>query len=200
MKRMIVIFLGLLVLNAKAQLLTELQLDTARLFKSLEEANQYNPDSVYRIKLKKKIPEFPAELFKYKNLNELILIKNGINKIPDSISSFKYLQILKVSQNRIDTLTPNFFELQNLKTLSFGQNEIRVIPKEVGLLKKVEYLDFSYNEIHMYPNELGNLERIKKLDLSGMLMSHEEHRRIKKLIKLIPGAKVFMSAPCKCSF
>ena len=192
-----VLFFGL---NVNAQLLTPYELDTATLFKSIEDAMERHPDSVHRLKLRKKFSEFPEEILKFRNLNELILIKNNLVEVPDEIMDLQNLQILKVIQNKIDHIPVGICSLPNLRELNLSQNEIVAIPIEIGNLKKVEVVDISYNNIEVYPDELGNLKSLRKLQLVGMLMSYEEQSRIKKLIKKIPGARVFMSPPCNCSF
>ncbi|MEO8734193.1 MAG: hypothetical protein ABI373_07670, partial [Flavobacteriales bacterium] len=69
-------------LSAKAQLLTQSQLDTVKTYHSLARALQH-PDSVYRLDLShQKLKEVPEDVRKLKNLNALDLGRNKLKELP----------------------------------------------------------------------------------------------------------------------
>src|SRR2546425_3369319 len=70
--------------------------DTNYIYRSLSAA-LVNPDIVFRLNLSKhKLKEFPADIFKFKNLRELDLSHNKIDSIPAKIGTLYNLQRLNL--------------------------------------------------------------------------------------------------------
>lgn len=180
---------------ANAQLLSAEQLDTAKVYHSIESALR-NPKSVYRIDLsKQKLKAFPEELIQFPNLNEVVLDKNKIDSIPPVIGKLKYLQVLSMQSNKIDTLRKEVFWLQHLKKLDLGDNLISYIPADLEKLQKLEVLCLWDNPIQVYPAVLGDLPNLKILDLLNNQMGRNTQERVQNML---PNCRIIMSPPCNC--
>jgi Leucine-rich repeat (LRR) protein len=99
---------------SQSTLLDSLTLDTLAPFTSIVEAMK-SPEKVIKLELrKKKLKEFPKEIFQMKNLQYLDLSKNNITEVPAEIAELKDLQILILSKNSIETLPKEIGELKQL--------------------------------------------------------------------------------------
>ena len=110
-----VLFLLLVSATGYAQVLDSAQLAQAYVFRSIEEALT-KPDSVYVLQIRRKrLTQFPEEIFTFKNLNKLDLSRNKIELIPRDIGSLTYLTELNLSKNKLGALPPDIGQLKNLK-------------------------------------------------------------------------------------
>lgn len=171
-------------------------LDTMVGYTDLATALQ-NPEKVVKLTLRKqKYESFPAELWKFPNLQYLDLGKNKIKEVPDSISFFTNLQVLHLSKNQIEFLPREIGDLSNLMILDINQNELTSIPPQIGKLKKLRYLDLWSNNISIFPEELKDLaDNLKILDLRVILINADQQD---KLRAMLPKTTIYMSPPCKC--
>jgi len=180
---------------AMAQLLDSAQLSKVKVHYSLEEALK-DPDSVYILVLRRaKLTEFPKEIFKFKNLQELDLSKNKLQVIPGAIGTLLNLTDLNLSRNRLGTLPPGIGNLKNLKQLIIYQNEIASLPPEIGGLESLTYLDMWGNELEAMPVEIGNLKNLVELDMRVIEIS-DIHQ--KEIHDLLPHTKIHFSNSCDC--
>jgi Leucine-rich repeat (LRR) protein len=178
-----------------AQLLSPEQLDTAKVYYSIQQALA-NPKIVYRINLsKQKLKAFPEELIHFPNLNELVLDKNKIDSIPPVIGKIKYLQILSIQSNKLDTICKEVFWLQHLRKLNLGDNLISYIPTDLEKLQKLEVLGLWDNPIQVYPAVLADLPKLKILDLLNNQMGRNTQERLQNSL---PDCRIIMSPPCNC--
>ena len=181
--------------TAQAQLLGEVELEEAEVYKNLEEALE-NPDEVYKLRLRnKKFKEFPVEVLKFKNLNSLDISRNQLTSIPPEVSSLPYLQELIANRNLIDTLYPEIGTLPAIRKLDLGRNQIKILPPEIGKLKTLEVLSLWDNYIEDLPKTISNCKNLRVLDLRLMQFSDETQRQFQDLV---PGTKVHMEASCDC--
>lgn len=173
-----------------------LTLENMEGFTSLDSALK-NPEKVVKLILRKqKYDQFPADLWKFPNLQYLDLSKNKITEVPDSIGFFKQLQILHLSKNNIEFLPREIGDLSNLMILDINQNELTAIPPQIGKLKKLRYLDLWSNNISVFPEELKDLAgTLMVLDLRVILINAETQDHIRAML---PGTVIYMSPPCKC--
>jgi Leucine-rich repeat (LRR) protein len=179
--------------SMKAQVLN----DTTYIYRSLASALE-NPDKVFRLNLsKKQYTEFPADILKFKNLEELDLSKNKIKELPTGIGSLTNLKKLNLSMNKIVKLPTEIGNLTSLVYLGLNRNVIEELPTSIGNLENLEVLELWDNELYAIPDEIGNLKKLKMLELRGILFSDEEGARIDSLL---PNAKVMMSPTCNCKF
>lgn len=155
------------------------------------------PEKVVKLTLRKqKYESFPAELWKFPNLQYLDLGKNKIKEVPDSISFFTNLQVLHLSKNEIEFLPREIGDLSNLMILDINQNELTSLPPQIGKLKKLKYLDLWSNNLSIFPEELEELsETLLVLDLRVILINADQQDRIKAML---PKTLIYMSPPCKC--
>ncbi len=62
----------------------------------------------------------------------------------------------------------------------------------------MEFLDVWGNDIGFLPQEIQALsETLKEVDMRVILMSNEEHKKIKELL---PNTKIHFSKSCNCGF
>jgi Leucine-rich repeat (LRR) protein len=185
-------------LGVNAQLLDSVALDTVRTY-TLQQALKKNPDEVYKLSLKKmKLSELPQEILAFKNLNALDLKRNKLKEFPPELASFKYLQELDISTNKIKIIPKELGALVHLKKFIANSNQITTITKEIKHLKKLEFLDLWGNDIGALPYEIKELEHtLKEIDMRVILMSNEEHKKIKSLL---PNTKIKFSKSCNCGF
>lgn len=172
-------------------------LDTMIGYTDLETALQ-NPEKVVKLTLRKeKLDQFPAELWKFPNLQYLDLGKNNITEVPDSIDYFTNLQVLHLSKNKIEFLPREIGDLANLMILDINQNELTSIPPQIGKLTKLRYLDLWSNNLSIFPEELKELaETLKVLDLRVILINADQQEKIRTML---PKTTIYMSPPCKCN-
>lgn len=203
-KRILIGVLILCSLAVKAQVKSDvllplydsLALDTMTAFTDLASALEH-PEKVVKLVLRKeKFTAFPAELWKFPNLQYLDLSKNKLTEVPDSINFFSNLQVLHLSKNNIEFLPREIGDLSNLMILDINQNELTSLPPQIGKLKKLRYLDLWSNNLSIFPDELKELsETLMVLDLRVILINAETQDRIRLLL---PKTIIYMSPPCKC--
>lgn len=184
--------------HANAQLLDSIAIDTVPTY-TLAKALKQNPLKVYKLSIKKmKLSELPPEIFEFKNLQILDVSGNRLKTFPTKINEFKYLQELDITNNKIEIVTKELGDLVELRKLKASQNEIVSIPSEIKKLKKLKYIDLWGNNIGSLPYEIKELENtLEFLDLRVILMSNDEHKKIKELL---PNTKIKFSKACNCGF
>ncbi|OFY85022.1 MAG: hypothetical protein A3F72_04550 [Bacteroidetes bacterium RIFCSPLOWO2_12_FULL_35_15] len=192
---LLLIVLSFQKITAQNQLLDSLTLDTLTAYTNLQEALK-NPELVIKLELrKKKLKEFPMEIFKFPNLQYLDLSKNDIKEIPAEIGQLKNLQYFAISKNGLESLPPQIGELTNLYFLNANQNDLSTLPPQIGKLVKLKKLDLWSNNIDKYPSEIKNLTSLRILDLRVILIPDEEQDRVQNLL---PHTKIYFSPYCKC--
>lgn len=182
-------------LSAQTELLDSLTLDTLTAFTSIAEAMK-DPDKVIKLELrKKKLKEFPPEIFQFKNLQYLDLSKNSLKEIPAGIDSLKYLQILILSKNDIESLPKEIGDLKMLQYLNVNQNDLSSLPPQIGSLVNLKNMDLWSNNVDKFPGEMRNLKKLKVLDLRVILIPDAEQQRVQEML---PRTKIYFSPYCKC--
>lgn len=192
------ILLIVFTVNANAQLLDSIAIDTVPMY-SLQKALKQDPLKVYKLSIKKmKLTELPPEIYNFKNLQVLDVQKNKLKKFPKEIVQFKYLQELNISTNKIQIVTKELGELVHLKKFIASTNKIVSIPPEIKNLKKLIFLDLWGNDIGSLPYEISELKNtLQEIDMRVILMSNAEHKKIKGLL---PNTKIRFSKSCDCGF
>lgn len=182
---------------ASAQLLSKDQIDTCRVYKSMEEA-MVNPDQVYVLNLKKsKLDKLPEGLEKLINLNKLVLSKNNLDKLPESITKLPFLQIIDISKNDFDVLPAQICRCTNLIELSMSVNNIGGFPACIGNLTKLEYIDAFSNNLMVFPPEMAQLTNLREIDLRVISIPDDIQ---KKVYEMLPNAKIRFSNDCGCGY
>lgn len=180
----------------QAQLLDSVSLTGKKVFTDIKEALQ-QPDDVYRLKLKKKkLRQFPMDIFKFKNLNELDLSHNQLVKVPAEISTLEYLQYVNLSKNKLTALPAEIGKLVNLRELVLNNNKLQSLPPEMGQLYALRVLDIWGTEVDVLPYEISKLKHtLEKLDMRVIYMNRKQQDEI---LKWFPNTEVLFSKACNC--
>jgi Leucine-rich repeat (LRR) protein len=197
-KYLLTCLITLIAFNSNAQLLDSIAFDTVPTY-TLQQALKQDPLKVYKLSVKKqKLTELPSEIFAFKNLQYLDVSRNKLSKFPANITTFKYLQELDIAGNKIEVITKELGELEHLKKFSASQNGLVSIPAEIKNLKKLKHMDLWGNDIGSLPYQISELKNtLEILDLRVILMSLDEHKKIKELL---PNTKIKFSKACNCGF
>ncbi len=182
-------------LSAKAQLLTQSQLDTVKTYHSLARALQH-PDSVYRLDLShQKLKEVPEDVRKLKNLNALDLGRNKLKELPGWMNELQYMQDFSGGKNKFTEIPNSVCQWKHLKRLDLHQNQIEGLPKCMGGLKELFSLDLWSNDLSDFPDEISGMRSLRFLDLRVIAFKQDE---IDRISSLLPSVKIFFSQPCNC--
>lgn len=164
-------------------------------FTSLEEALA-KPDSVFRLKLRTKLTELPAELFSsFPNLVELNLSRNQLKALPNSIGQLKNVKRLIVDRNKLASIPKEIGQMESLQELILNRNELTEIPKEISGLKNLYLLDLWSNNISDLPQSMKDMPNLKEVDLRVIVISDDLKEEIRELL---PNVKVHMDKGCNC--
>lgn len=176
-------------------LLDSLQLEEAYIYMDLQEALKF-PEKVVRLELrKKKLKEFPKEIFGFKNLQWLDLGKNNLTELPDSIYKLENLQYLNVSRNKLSSLPKEIGKMTNLVYINANNNDLIGLPPQIGNLDRLRVLDLWSNDFSDFPESLSRLKELRVLDVRAITISQEN---INLLKKWLPHANVHYDIPCNC--
>ncbi|MFM7233118.1 MAG: leucine-rich repeat domain-containing protein [Flavobacteriales bacterium] len=182
-------------LPCDGQLLSLKDLDTAKVYTSIQSA-LVHPESVFRLDLsKQKWMGLPDELFQLGNLQELRLNKCRISHLPDRFSELPLLQHLQCEHNEIDTIPLSITQLTHLRVLNLADNLIERIPDEIDRLGNLETLALWDNPITYYPERLTEMPQLRVFDVLNNAMSRDTQERLKNGL---PNCKIIMSPPCAC--
>jgi len=134
--------------------------------------------------------EFPKELFKILELEEIYLYGLPIEKIPKEILNFKHLKVLFISNAKMRVLPPELSQLDSLNSLYIIEGKLNSIPRTIGNLRNLTSLsiqgnkEFNYDSIGFYLRNTNLTElcfgnkRFKKLDSSFLNLQSLEYIQI----------------------
>lgn len=182
-------------LAQEENLLDSLVLAETYTYMDLQEALKH-PEMVIRLELrKKKLKEFPKEIFSFKNLQWLDLGKNSLTELPDSIYKLRNLQYLNVSRNKLSSLPKEIGKMTNLVYINANNNSLIGLPPQIGNLDKLRVLDLWSNEFTDFPESLSRLKELRVMDIRAITISQES---INLLRKWLPNTNVQYDLPCNC--
>jgi Leucine-rich repeat (LRR) protein len=193
-----IIGMMLMGISAMGQPLNDSDLAKKKLYTSLEEALQ-EPDSVYRLKLNKRLKcdSLPPELFACKNLQELYLMGTKLSVLNQAIGKLKNLTLLSLYHNKLVTLPETIGQLSRLRTLIISRNLISTLPKNIGKLQNLTLLDAWDNPLYTLPDEIKMLqETLKTLDLRQIALRDYEYD---KMVELLPQTNIIITSACNCN-
>lgn len=201
MKKLLALLIGIgLHFGGLAQnggLLDSLELENAQIFSSLKEAATVSPDSVFRLHLKgKKLRDLPEAIFKFPNLQELVLTRNQFTEIPSTIVKLEKLQKLSFAKNHIKYVNPMLGQLKNLRELVISQNDLVELPKELVGLDNLIFLDVWSNELESVPAEFKAFKHLKKVDMRVIILTDSQKEEIQKHFPT--GTELMFSPGCNC--
>ena len=200
MKYCVFLIINILLLSSfdtQAQLLSREELDSQKLYTSLEEALK-EPDQVYRLALKrlKKTDSLPDEIFLLKKLQELSVTKSKLQVINKNISQLTDLQYLNVDNNRLVKLPDEIAALVHLKKLVISRNVIYKLPETIGKMTALQEITAWGNDLYSLPESITALwETLKKLDLRQI--SFRKHE-IEKIESQLPKTQILYTNLCDC--
>ncbi len=194
MRRALFIMLLILPFITRAQFLSESQLDTAYVFRSLDDALK-SPDDVYVLRLKIKGGEIPEGLFGLSNLHVLEMKRSKISTLPDDFARLENLVELDLSNNNLNHIPPVLFRMQQLEVLRMGKNEITKVPEEIVAMKNLRILDLWSTQVPRLPLILAEMESLQEVDLRMIEISQEDQDY---LMEFMPDVQFYFSVPCNC--
>lgn len=169
--------------------------DNYRVYKSLEEALEAHPDSVFYLDLSgERLTELPKEVLTFKNLISLDLSRNKISTLPDSME-FLNLEVLNLTKNKLTVFPKAICAQTKLKQLFLGKNKLESLPPCISQLQELVVLDAWFNLIAELPETMSEMRRLKSLDLRGMNYSEEQQ---KKWQAMMPWVKIEYDMGCDC--
>lgn len=166
-------------------------------YSSLADALKADPLAVIKLDLtKKKLKEFPQEVFMFKNLQQLNLSNNRLTSIPENITDLKQLTYLNISNNKITVLPQNIGKFQKLNSFKMSQNKITELPQSFFYLTSLEIIDFYSNPLSFEPGLFQKISgNIKYVDVRNTALNEEECRMLQKVL---PEAKIKFDKGCNC--
>lgn len=181
---LLICLLGISPAQAQDKLLSNKKLKRQQTYTNLEEALA-NPSAVYKLKLGGKenmLKEIPAEVFQFKNLQELDLSANRLSGIPNELFTLTNLQRLDISFNEISEIPAGIKQLTNLKVFVGTGCRLVTLPAEMGQLQNLEEIDLFANHIKTLPPEMAKLTNLKKINLIKTGITPEELQKIKVML------------------
>lgn len=118
------------------------------------------------------IKELPAEIGQLKNLKNLDLSGNGLHNLPPEIEHLTNLQNLDLHNNSLEFEHTKIGRLKNLKILDVSDNLLQSLPPEIKQLTKLQDLILTDNNLQSLPPEIGQLANLQNLDLHHNSLEH----------------------------
>jgi len=155
-------------------------------FRSIAEALQ-NPDEVTTLFLSRvDYKQFPAEIFKLKNLKVLSMFGNNLKFLPKNIHELENLEELMISGNHISFIPKTIGEMKHLKKLILNNNQIERLPESIAQLKQLKLLNVKGNKTIDLGEVAGKITCLEELNLSatGIKTIPENFKQLKRIKKL----------------
>lgn len=184
-------------LFAQKEKVESLPLESYEIFTDLEAALQ-NPDSVYRLKIKKckKCDSLPEAIFAFKNLQELSAHGVRLKVLNHRIGELKKLRVLDVSRNKLVRVPEEIGQLTQLEKLIINRNKIEELPESIGNLKKLELIDAWNTTLYVLPSSITELKKtLKTIDLRQIPLRETE---LEAMEKMLPNTKILFTSVCEC--
>jgi hypothetical protein len=112
------------------------------------------------------LSEFPMEIFKLHNLEELYLQENKINNLPKEIGLLKKLKIFNLEDNNISSIPSEIGMLTNLEYFNISNNKLTTMPDEIGMLHILKDLYLENNILSDFSPSICNLSNLEILSLA----------------------------------
>ena len=172
-------------------------LESYEVYTDLEKALQ-NPDSVYRLKIKKckKCDSLPETVFAFRNLQELTVHGVRLKVLNHRIGELKSLRVLDVSRNKLVRLPEEIGQLTQLEKLIVNRNKIEELPESIGNLKKLEMIDAWSTTLYVLPTSITELKKtLQTIDLRQIPLRDTE---LEAMEKMLPDTKILFTSVCEC--
>jgi Leucine-rich repeat (LRR) protein len=165
---------------------------------TLEEAREFNPDSVLHLNLSKtKLVngELPEEIYRYTNLQSLNLRGLKLTALPEKISLFTHLSLLDIGKNKIDKIPVSLCKCTQLELFVAHKNLFDHLPFCFGKLTKLRYMDLWDTPILDLPESMEHIETLNYIDMQGVNLNIEHQTKLKERF---PHVKFELDPPCNC--
>lgn len=107
------------------------------------------------------LTEIPREIYRFKNLEELILKENELKSIPKEVFKLKKLKMLDVSKNELRDSSIHFSRNKHIKVLNLQANDFTHIPYKIQKNRRLDNLLLGNNQLKNF--EKSNFKHLKKL-------------------------------------
>lgn len=188
------ILFTILTFSAGAQFLTDAQLDTAYVYRSLQEALK-NPEEVYVLRLKVKRGAIPEEVFQLPYLHVLEMKRGKITELPADFSRLNHLVKLDLTGNQLNHFPRALLEMSQLQELRLGKNSLTRVPEEITHMKNLRVLDLWSTQVPRLPLSIAEMESLREVDMRMIEISQEDQDY---LMELMPHVQFHFSVPCNC--
>ena len=118
---------------------------------------------------------FCESLFEFMDTSTAVIkfTTREIPRLPD-ISRFKNLEELVIVKAKLVELHPSIGDLTKLEMLSLTENSLKTLPKEIGKLKNLGFLNIKGNKITSFPEEIKYLDRVNGGSCFRVSVNREE--------------------------
>jgi uncharacterized protein YpmB len=115
---------------------------------------------------------FPTEIFKYKQLEVLILNgtryrENNFETHLNKINQLQNLKILQLAGLNLGLLPSQIGGLTNLTHLGLSGNKLTTLPTSISELKSLKILELNGNQLTSLPIVISELKNLRSLGLNG---------------------------------
>jgi len=119
------------------------------------------------------------------------IMNREVPKIAD-MSRFKNLDQLIIINAKLVELHPSVCSLNKLELLSLTNNRLKSLPREIGSLRNLEFLNLTGNPIKEIPTEISYLDKSNGGKLHRLAVKEEEigTENYLKLKKLLPQTEI----------
>jgi Leucine-rich repeat (LRR) protein len=127
------------------------------------------PDDIPVIRIKdREVPRL-ADMKRFKNLDQFIILNAGLVELHPSVCS-----------------------LEKLELLSLTNNKLKSLPREIGSLKNLEFMNLIGNYITDFPSEISYLDKSNGGKLHRLAVKEEEigTENYLKLKRLLPQTEI----------
>lgn len=107
------------------------------------------------------LTEIPQEVYRFKNLEELILKENELKSIPKEVFKLKKLKMLDISKNELRDSSIHFSRNKHIKVLNLQANDFTQIPYKIQKNRRLDNLLLGNNQLKNF--EKSNFKHLKKL-------------------------------------
>jgi len=160
-------------------------------FSSIAEAKKY-PHCVKLFYLREReYLNFPIEVIKFTEVEDLDLAFNKIDTLPKEIKALRRLKYLNLSHCSLSYISPAIGTLDSLEELGLVYTKITHLPSEICKLKQLRSLSLVGTNIATLPDCICEMKNLESLGLSYHKgYPHIDSVQIKKLKRCLPNTYI----------
>ena len=115
-----------------------------------------------------RVPDFPPEMWRAEQLQELRLGGQLISTLPPEVGKLSALKHLDLKMNRLESLPTEIGQLSGLTHLDLGSNKLESMPSVIAQLSVLTNLDLSHNPIWSMPSVIAQLSALPALTVLSL--------------------------------